>query len=182
MAVGSEWDTYFAFILIRNLCINLRGWCQIGSWEGGWWRTVRFMWRSITIWKGRERPTNSWWTLGSQSNVAVFRTCLLTSSGTVATEEITQASFTTFTLMLSVWKQSWPCAAERFGTKTCSINSFVWMMYQIKCDDVVNNNAQRFLHSELENTLKQCSLLLFAEGGTHLGCSCGIDWNWFSRT
>lgn len=41
-------ETYFAFILIRNLWINPRGWCQIVSWESGWWGTVNFMWRSIT--------------------------------------------------------------------------------------------------------------------------------------
>lgn len=91
MAFGSEWVTYCAFILIRNLCINLRGWCQIGSWESGWWGTVNFMWRSITTWKGREKPTSSWWRLCLLSNATVFRPSLVTSSGILATQEITQS-------------------------------------------------------------------------------------------
>lgn len=70
MAFGSKWDTHFAFILIRNLYINLRGWCQIMSWERDWWGTESSTWKSITAWNRREKPTSGWWTLCSERKVS----------------------------------------------------------------------------------------------------------------
>lgn len=60
---GTKWDKPFAFILIRNLCSSLGDWCRIRSWERHWWRTGSSTSRSTTAWKGREKPTSSWWTL-----------------------------------------------------------------------------------------------------------------------
>lgn len=62
-------ETYFAFILTRNLYINLRGWCQIMSWERGWWGTGSTTLKSITAWNRREKHTSSLWTICSECKV-----------------------------------------------------------------------------------------------------------------
>lgn len=162
MAFGSEWDTYFAFILIRNLCINLRGWCQIVSWESGWWGTANFMWRSITTWKGREKPTSSWWRPCSQSNVTVFRPSLVTSSGTLATQGIAQPSFLPFSNCCKVvCKNSACCELQSTLNQRPAVKMMlstwhilcIWrwnklMMWQMKM-------TQSLIHSKEENTFKQ---------------------------
>lgn len=56
-------ETNFAFILARNLCINLRGCCQITSWEREWWGMENSTWKSVTAWNRREKLTSDWWTL-----------------------------------------------------------------------------------------------------------------------
>lgn len=79
-------ETRFAFISARNLCINLRGCCQIMSWETEWWGMESSTWKSITAWNGREKPTSGWWTLCSECKVTAFNPTLHTFSGTATTE------------------------------------------------------------------------------------------------
>lgn len=65
-------ETNFAFIFARNLCINLRGCCQIMSWEREWWGMENSAWKSITVWNRREKLTSDWWTLCTEHIKPVY--------------------------------------------------------------------------------------------------------------